>query len=320
MDPITHALVGMGVGALSGQTLTPYNPIYCAAVMGAIIPDLDIVTMLKGEVSLVKHHRGPTHSIGGLLLLSAITAAVVFIDFGGNMLQYLFWALAGGLSHVLLDSLNPYGAQIFWPFSRKRWAANLFMFYDPVFMLLFIPVLFMYQAPQVAGISAIVATMVYLVLRWKFRLNVQRYLQRKYNLKPHRDRLAVMPALKGLSCWDFLIERPREIILGSMNSFGLKEQDNQSLNRKNPSPVALKALQTKLGRFFKQFTSHYYVMHWEEQGKHFVKLMDLRFKRKTDFFYRATFVYNEEMNLEEAYFHKHNESFCTHESFPTDAA
>ncbi len=314
MDPITHALVGMGIGALSGQVLSPYNPLYCAAVMGAIIPDLDIVTMLKGEVALIKHHRGATHSIGGLLILSALTAGVIFIDFGGSIVHYFLWALAGGLSHVFLDTLNSYGAQIFWPFSHKRWAANLFMFFDPVIMVLFLPVLFSYQSPKTAGVVALAAAFVYLLFRWTFRNNVHRYLQKKYKLKPHTDRLSVMPALKGLGCWDFLIERPREVMLGTMNSFLWKELGSQSLNRKNPSPAALNALQTKLGQFFKQFTSHYHVMYWDEHGKHIVKLMDLRFKRQTDFLYRATFVYNEQMMLEEAYLHRHNEAF------PTDVA
>ena len=47
MDPVTHALIGLGISALSGQPLSPYNPANCAAVVGALVPDLDVLTMLE---------------------------------------------------------------------------------------------------------------------------------------------------------------------------------------------------------------------------------------------------------------------------------
>lgn len=308
MDPFTHALVGMGIGALSGQVLNPNNTLYCAVVMGAVIPDIDIITKLKGDLTFIRHHRGISHSVGGFLFFSAITAAVVYIDFGGNILHHFLWALAGAFSHGLLDFLNSYGAQIFWPFSKKRCAGNLLMFFDPFFLLLFLPVLFTYQAPRTAAVIALFISFLYLLLRWKMRLDVERFLLEKYNLKPEKDRIAVMPALKGVICWDFLIEKPKEIVVGTLNFLGRKIYECQSLDKKGLSPLVLKALQTGPGLLFRQFTSFYHIVHWEEGGRHIVKLLDLRYKLKKDFFYQATLVFNEDMSLEEAYFHRHNEA------------
>jgi len=307
MDPVTHALVGLAVSALSGQPLSPYNPQNCAAVFGAVAPDLDVVTMLKGELAFIRHHRGASHSLGGFLLFSAAIALIICLDFAGNPWSYFLWALAGALSHGILDFLNSYGTQLWWPFSPKRLAGNLLMFFDPFLFIFFLPVLLTYRAPHKAAALALVGTVFYLLLRWEMRLQVERLLQSKYDLKAEQGRIAVMPALKGMENWDFFIEAPREIIVGRLNYLNRKISNCLHMDRKTSSPLILKALQTAPGRMFCQFTSYYHITHWEEKGRHFVKLMDLRFKNKSGFFYRAMLVFNEQQRLEEAYFYRQND-------------
>ena len=212
MDPFTHAIVGIGVGALSGQPFSPYNPIYCASVMGAVIPDLDVITMLKGEFFLIKHHRGASHSLGGFLLLSAAVAGIIYLDFGLYPWPYFFWALGGALSHGVLDFFNSYGTQIWWPFCKKRRAGNLLMFFDPLLFLFFIPILFNYQNPLKTALMAFSGAALHLFLRWKMRLKAEHLLKKEYGPQIEKeDRLAVLPALKSFVHWDFLIERPRRL-------------------------------------------------------------------------------------------------------------
>lgn len=308
MGPITHTMVGVGVGALSGQTVTPYNPIYCATVLGALMPDLDIVTMLKSNLTLIRHHRGATHSFGGIIVLSVIIASILYVDFGGPILAYFFWALAGTVSHIFLDYLNSYGTRLFWPITSRPFAGNLLMFKDPYLTAVFVPVLIFYTSPFWPAVAAFSVGIVYLLLRWIMRSRVERILKEKYGLSPGREKLAVMPALKGSVSWDFLIERPREILVGTLNYFGGKIDNIRSLERKDHTPLTNKALHSAPGRIFRQFTSYYHISYWEEKGRYFVKLMDLRFKNKTDFFYKATLIFNKHHSLEEAYFHRHSEA------------
>lgn len=303
MDPFTHAVVGLGIAALSGQNITPYNPIYCATVFGALAPDLDVIVKLKGNIPFIKHHRGPSHSLSGLLFFSALVAGIIFLDFGGELLSYFFWALAGTLSHGFLDFLNSYGAELWWPFSHKRSAGNLLTFIDPALLFIFIPVFFAYKSPQNAAVIALLLVMLYLLLRYKMRLSAKLFLQKKYNVFSPKERLTVLPALKGLAKWDFLIERPHEIIHGTLDPLENKICNNTIMERKPPTPLTLKALQSAPGSLLRQLTSYYHIIQWEEKGKHFIKLLDLRFKNKSDFFYKVKLIYNKQQLLEEAYFY-----------------
>ncbi|MGI5823846.1 MAG: metal-dependent hydrolase [Dethiobacteria bacterium] len=307
MDTFTHAIVGLGVGALSGQPLSPYNPVYCATVVGAVMPDIDIVTLLQGEYALVKHHRGPTHSIGGLLLLAAAVAGIIHLDFGLNPLPYFFWALGGTLSHGLLDYLNSYGIQIWWPFQGKRYAGNLLMFFDPVLFMLFVPILVHYRNPFKTALLAFVGVALHLFLRWKIRLQAAHFLRKKYKPQTeYNSRLALMPALKGILRWDFMIEKQHEIIVGTLDFLSQNVSSCRHLNKIMASPLISKALQTVPARLFCQFTSYYFVTEWQKKGKYYVKLADLRFKYQSDFLYKLTFIFNEQHLLEEAYFCRQN--------------
>ncbi len=307
MDPFTHGIIGLGVGALCGQPLSPYNAVYNAAFLGAIAPDLDFVTMLGGDMTFLRNHRGTSHSLAGFLFLSAAIAGILFLDFGGNPLVYFLWALAGAMSHGILDSLNSYGTQLWWPLSQKRCAGNLLIFFDPFLIFLFMPVLFAYQTPQKAAFLALGLTGLYLLLRLLLRLNVERLLYKKFDLVRGKTRLAVLPALQGTANWDFFIDAPREIILGTLNSFKPGIHKKQYLPKKENTPLVLQALQTIPGKFFSQFTSFYHINFWQEKNKHIVKLIDLRFKNKSDFFYKLTMIFNEQLLLEEAYFHRMGE-------------
>lgn len=307
MDPFTHGIIGLGIGALCGQPLSPYNAVYNAALLGATAPDLDFVTMLRGDMTFLRNHRGTSHSLAGFLFFSAAIAGILFLDFGGNPLVYFLWALAGALSHGILDSLNSYGTQLWWPFSSKRCAGNLLMFFDPFLIILFLPVFFAYQSPQKAALLALGLTGLYLLLRLLLRLNVERWLCKKFALVRDKTRLAVLPALKGTTSWDFFIEAPGEIILGTLNSFKPVIHRKQYLPKIPTTPLVLQALQTIPGKFFSQFTSFYHINFWKEKNKHIVKLIDLRFKNKSDFFYTLTMIFNEQLLLEEAYFHRMGE-------------
>ena len=303
MDPVTHGLVGLGVGALSGQALSPYNPVYCAAVLGALAPDLDVLAMLRGKVYFMRHHRGASHSMAGIILISLAVSLIIKVDFAVNPWLYFAWALAGACSHVFLDCLNSYGTQLWWPLSRKRLAGNLLMFIDPLLFCFFLPLLFFRQQPQTAALAALLATALYLVLRISMRGRATRYLKLRYGLKKDPGKLIVLPALHGMANWDFRIEGSQRILLGTLNLLQHKIINCSTLKRQAPNALVEKALQSGAGRFFRQLTAHYHFTHWEEKGRLCVHLLDLRFQKQRDFFYRLTLVFNEQLKLEEASFH-----------------
>ncbi|NLC11580.1 MAG: metal-dependent hydrolase, partial [Firmicutes bacterium] len=86
MDPITHAVFGIGLAGFSNTLFSPYNPIYAAAITGAVAPDLDVITHLGGRLSFLKHHRGFSHSLPGLILSAALISIIISIDYPGTSL------------------------------------------------------------------------------------------------------------------------------------------------------------------------------------------------------------------------------------------
>lgn len=120
------ALAGAALGAaLQGSLLAAAG----VGALAALVPDVDTpgsklgsaVRPVSAAVNAVAGHRGPLHSLAaaavfaflvgqawkaaGLGVLAPLAAALV--------------ALAGFLSHLALDALNPQGVPLFWPFGKR---------------------------------------------------------------------------------------------------------------------------------------------------------------------------------------------------------
>lgn len=134
MNLVTHITFGMLLTLLifnlynpqlSQQTINLY---LIAAAVGSLLPDVDHPKayvsrrhwMAHGASHLleaVAHHRGLTHSLLALVLLSGITIAGLNYLHADVQLALPF--ALGYLSHLLIDSLNPTGVKWLQPFSQR---------------------------------------------------------------------------------------------------------------------------------------------------------------------------------------------------------
>src|SRR6266487_4030712 len=128
-DNLTHGLAGVLLAQTGFQQR--YGPAATVAlVVGTELPDLDFLFALGGPVLSFVHHRGMTHSLvggAGLALLGALLLRRFFRE-------HTYWRLVlltylGVVLHIGMDVLTPYGTQVFWPFSARRYTA------DAVFIL-----------------------------------------------------------------------------------------------------------------------------------------------------------------------------------------
>ena len=76
------------------------------------------------------HHRGMTHSLLGGAGLALLGALLLW----GCLREHSYWRLVlwtslGVVLHIGMDVLTPYGTQVFWPFTARRYTA------DAVFIL-----------------------------------------------------------------------------------------------------------------------------------------------------------------------------------------
>jgi membrane-bound metal-dependent hydrolase YbcI (DUF457 family) len=127
MDPFSHILLayllGFGVWGPGGIQF-----VVAAAVAGAL-PDADVVFYPLSRRFPLLRHRGMSHSIVGVTILSVVGTFVVpqglgwafGPQFGEGPPLYFFLALEiGGLSHVLLDAMDHWSVPIFAPFSKRE--------------------------------------------------------------------------------------------------------------------------------------------------------------------------------------------------------
>jgi len=127
MDNLCHTLVGLAIGETGLKRKTPLA--IPTLLIGANLPDLDVLSYAWGPVTALGFRRGWTHGILAMAVLPFVLAGLVLAwdravrrrrhpaaepaRFGGLLLL----AVLGVWSHPLLDLLNTYGVRLLMPFS-----------------------------------------------------------------------------------------------------------------------------------------------------------------------------------------------------------
>lgn len=117
----THFLAGASAGLLvAGQHADAKAALISAGVAGlaALLPDIDspdsqigrAVPVLPRVLKTAVGHRGVLHSLVGAAFLTLLFALLF-----RNEAHLVVSFLAGYLSHVFMDTLNPQKVPLFWP-------------------------------------------------------------------------------------------------------------------------------------------------------------------------------------------------------------
>lgn len=126
MDIVTHALIGSATAA----GVVPTHPgLAVGLVLGNVVPDLDAFSRLAGKHAFLRFHQTYTHSIGAIVAVFALAAALHGLSepVWGQILLGLGIGMA---MHILLDLTNSYGVRCLWPLSTKRFALDWIFFID----------------------------------------------------------------------------------------------------------------------------------------------------------------------------------------------
>ncbi len=140
MDNVTHTLVG---AALAETGLKRWTPLATTTLLlGANFPDIDIVVGLFDTLTYLEHHRGITHAIVAIPLLSLLLAGLVYVgsrwwqrrrlDHQRAKFWPLFWlSLLAMSTHPLLDFTNSYGWRPFLPWNHTWFYGDIDFVIDP---------------------------------------------------------------------------------------------------------------------------------------------------------------------------------------------
>jgi inner membrane protein len=140
MDPVTHTLVGASLAATRLGARTRYAA--PALVIGANLPDVDVLSYFAGGDFALGFRRGWTHGVLALVVLPALLALVFLLwerlrrDRGGaNRPLAVGWLFGlcylATLTHPVLDWLNTYGMRWWMPFSDKWYYGDSVFIMDP---------------------------------------------------------------------------------------------------------------------------------------------------------------------------------------------
>ncbi|WP_041219895.1 metal-dependent hydrolase [Desulfitobacterium dichloroeliminans] len=289
IDPITHGLIGAALSSLSGHPMQLNDPIFIGCTLGAMVPDLDIVTHLKGRINYLLKHRGASHSLlalGGMAL--GLGSLVHFIFPTSAWLTVVFWTLLGTLSHGIADLLNSYGAQLLWPFYKKKFTVNMAMVTDPVIFVLFLSsLIFSLRRPELAiysTMTVLTVSMIYLLIREIDRLNTRKRLSQAFAVCV--GQIKVLPAMYRPFNWSFLLYEEDRV------SFGIMQKKEGRILKSLPQwdvedPWINNALEGELADIFNQFTPYYHVIRKDVGLEAKIQFVDLRYWNKEDFLYKG---------------------------------
>jgi inner membrane protein len=145
LEPVTQIAVS---ATLARAGVRRFSTLATAAViLAGVIPDIDFVSVAGGPRAYLMMHRTVTHSIVGGAALAVLVAWVLWrigrkwepepARFPGLLAA----AACGVAGHLLLDLGDNYGEKLFWPFSQKWYAWNLWPQLDPWLLLMLLLVL-----------------------------------------------------------------------------------------------------------------------------------------------------------------------------------
>ena len=146
MENLSHSLVGATLAELAlpdGASREQRRTFFLTGIVAANLPDADLLytRITTPPLGYLLHHRGHTHTLGGLVVLAVLFGVVALIPAVRRTIapaRGRWWALvaAGLVSHLVLDSWNSYGVHPFWPFDTRWIYGDAIFIADPWLWLL----------------------------------------------------------------------------------------------------------------------------------------------------------------------------------------
>ena len=170
MDNVTHALAGCLLAAAT-VTLVERRPTAkpprlrgaatLTGIIAAELPDADLLyagPMLgMGKLGYLLHHRGHTHTVlfaiaAALLVWGIVLAVRRDLREPRASRAMLGLALAGTLSHIVLDFTNSYGVHPFWPVVNRWFYGDAVFIVEPWFWIVALPPLLLFTRSTAARV------------------------------------------------------------------------------------------------------------------------------------------------------------------------
>jgi inner membrane protein len=298
LEPITHFLTGACLARAGFNRKTALAT--ATMTLAAEAPDLDVLGGFKGPVVAFAHHRGITHCILGLVIVSTVVVGFMYVVWRlrgrktniPNLpprwgLLFLF-AYIAGLSHILLDFTNNYGVRPFWPFWEKWYSWDIVFIVEPILYVFLVaglaaPLFFSRQKPLPRGRTAAALALVcvaglYATRDYEHRRAGYALEMQSFNSAPP-VRVSVYPYAISLTRWYAVIETRESFVTSDVNSLNgrLDPAELMTIPKPPETPATLAAKQSDFGRAYLDWAQYPLVTEATSGGDSIVFFRDLRF-------------------------------------------
>jgi inner membrane protein len=138
MDPLTQASIGAAAAVLFCRRENTRLALTIGALAG-LAPDLDVLISSESDPLLaLQYHRHFTHSIFFAPLIGLLVAGLwklLFYRWRQPFKKLATFAIAGVMTHGLIDACTSYGTLLYWPISNHRESWDIISIIDPIFTL-----------------------------------------------------------------------------------------------------------------------------------------------------------------------------------------
>src|SRR3989454_831286 len=308
MDNLTHTLTGVALSQAGLNRKTRFATL--ALIVGSNLPDADIVTRLAGSATYLKYHRGMTHSVLGVVVLSALLAGTIYLlgravrprkkrdalplD-GRWLLAICLIALA---NHVLMDLTNTYGVRCLWPFSGRWYAWDILYIIDPVLLALLIaglglPAIFRLVSEEVgAGKPGFRRGAIFSLCCLVLLCGLREFAHRRVlgMLESHTyggenpRRVGAFPTPADPFAWTGVAETDSSfpVLPANARDDDVDAERARVLHKPEPSPVLDAAMKARTAVIFANFARFLWEQVAETEDGYEVTLRDLRFYAPDD--------------------------------------
>lgn len=302
MDNLTHSLTALALSQAGLNRKTRFATL--TLIVGANLPDIDLVATFGGGATYLKYHRGITHSILGAAMLATALGALVY--FGGRKapqakaagppldLRWLIgisWiALA---SHVLMDFTNSYGIRPFLPFSGRWYAWDIMPIIDVLLWALLIlglalPPLFRLISEEVGAAKTkprggAIFALCAMVALWGVRDLAHRrvigFLDSHVYGQENPVQLGAFPSTVNPFSWNGVVETDSGFYLLPARALDSDVDTEHAtvLHKPEPSPALAAASKTRTAQIFLDFARFPWPNIEDTDNGFFISIQDLRY-------------------------------------------
>jgi membrane-bound metal-dependent hydrolase YbcI (DUF457 family) len=277
----THTFVGFAVARIGAEKWAPYAT--ATAVIAANLPDIDSVAGFWGTAAYLDHHRGITHSLIGVPILSLILASVMCF-FSGNFWKTYSVALIAMATHPALDYLNPYGLRPFLPFNAKWYYGDAVFILDPyldtILLLGLIGGWRWEHRKRLVTWASVVLALAYVGFRLEVHARALAEITAYYSKRPDAVKWAVLPRMGDLLRQDQILASPTGVVKSDVCAPCI-DTEFASLESAPSSEVVTKASRARSAESLLCFARFPVTRIKELPSGYRVTFLDFRFYRET---------------------------------------